>query len=66
VHTGQFFFPEALTDIVYKQAPYNTRGDDRMRNADDAIYRNGGSKGMLKLKKVGRGYLATVTMGVAR
>jgi protocatechuate 3,4-dioxygenase beta subunit len=66
VHTGQFFFPDALTDIVYRKAPYSSRPNRDMRNPDDSIYRNGGSKGMLKLTKSGSGYLATVTMGVSR
>jgi protocatechuate 3,4-dioxygenase beta subunit len=66
VHTGQFFFPDALTDIVYKNAPYSARPSREVRNASDAIYRNGGSKGMLKLTKSGKGYVASVTMGVTR
>jgi hypothetical protein len=37
-----------------------------MRNPDDVIYRNGGSKGMLKLTKSGSAYIAAVTMGVSR
>jgi protocatechuate 3,4-dioxygenase beta subunit len=66
VHTGQFFFPESLTDLVYKNAPYSSRPNRDVRNADDSIYRNGGSKGMLKLTRSGKGYIATVTMGVTR
>jgi protocatechuate 3,4-dioxygenase beta subunit len=66
VHTGQFFFPDALTDIVYRKAPYSSRPNRDMRNPDDAIYRNGGSKGMLKLTKSGSAYIAAVTMGVSR
>src|SRR3954447_12487906 len=26
VHTGQFFFPDATTDVVYRSAPYAARG----------------------------------------
>jgi protocatechuate 3,4-dioxygenase beta subunit len=64
VHTGQFFFPDALTDVVYKKAPYNTRGTRDQRNPADSIFVNGGSKGMLTVKKSGAGYLATIAMGV--
>jgi protocatechuate 3,4-dioxygenase beta subunit len=65
VHTGQFFFPAAVTQAVYVKAPYNTHGTtpDTL-NASDAIFRNGGSYGMLKLKKTAPGYTASITMGV--
>jgi hypothetical protein len=64
VHTGQLFFPDALTDAVYENEPYSSRGTRSNRNADDSIYVNGGSKGMLGLRKTGRGYTGRVTMGV--
>jgi hypothetical protein len=38
-----------------------------MRNAADSIYRNGGSKGLVKLSRSKTGaYVATITMGVHR
>jgi protocatechuate 3,4-dioxygenase beta subunit len=66
VHTGQFFFNDALTDVVYKQSPYSTRGARDTRNAADSIYRNGGSRSLLKVTKVASGYRAGITMGVHR
>jgi protocatechuate 3,4-dioxygenase beta subunit len=66
VHTGQLFFPEKLTDAVYRRAPYNRRGARDVRNADDSIFRNGGSRSILKLARSGTGYVGTVTMGVQR
>ena len=39
VHTGQLFFPDALTDKVYKAPPYSKRGERDTRNADDSIRR---------------------------
>jgi protocatechuate 3,4-dioxygenase beta subunit len=66
VHTGQFFFKDTLTDAVYKQAPYNARGSRDTRNAADSIYRNGGSRSMLKVTKTASGYRAGITMGVHR
>src|SRR6266516_8207261 len=44
VHTGQLFFADALTDRVYRNAPYNKRPNRDVRNAADSIFRNGGSK----------------------
>src|SRR5262245_60297025 len=65
VHTGQLFFPAAATNVVYARAPYRTHGTTPdTPNAQDAIYRNGGPKGMLALKKSGSGYIGSITMGV--
>jgi hypothetical protein len=66
VHTGQFFFKDTLTDAVYKQSPYNSRGSRDTRNAADSIYRNGGSRSLLKVTKTAAGYRAGITMGVHR
>ena len=66
VHTGQLFFPDALTDAVYRRAPYNRRPGRTTRNATDSIFRNGGSRSMLRLVKAGNGYVARIAMGVSR
>jgi protocatechuate 3,4-dioxygenase beta subunit len=66
VHTGQLYFPDALTDTVYKRSPYNARPGRDPRNTGDSIYRNGGSRSTLKLRKVGTGYSGSITMGIQR
>jgi protocatechuate 3,4-dioxygenase beta subunit len=66
VHTGQLFFNDAVTDAVYTLAPYNTRGAREVRDSSDSIYRNGGSKSLLKVSKSGSGYVGKITMGVHR
>ncbi len=66
LHTGQLFFPEALTDAVYRKAPYNRRPNRETRNATDSIFRNGGARSMLRLAKSGSGYVARITMGISR
>lgn len=66
VHTGQLYFPDALTDTVYRRPPYNRRPNRNTRNAADSIYRNGGRRSTLKLVKSGSGYVASITMGVKR
>ena len=64
VHTGQLFFPAAVTEAVYAKEPYRAHGTaPDTPNPQDAVYRNGGRYGMLTLKK-GAGYTATITMGV--
>ena len=66
VHTGQLFFPEKLTDAVYRRTPYSRRPNRDTRNAGDSIFRNGGARSMLRLQKRGSGYVARVTMGISR
>jgi protocatechuate 3,4-dioxygenase beta subunit len=67
VHTGQLYFPDSLTDAVYRRAPYASRPNRTTRNADDMIFRSGGSRSMLKVKRSSTGvYVATITMGVRR
>jgi protocatechuate 3,4-dioxygenase beta subunit len=66
VHTGQLYFPDTLTDAVYRRTPYSRRPNRETRNTADSIYRNGGKRSTLKLAKSGSGYVGTITMGVQR
>jgi protocatechuate 3,4-dioxygenase beta subunit len=67
VHTGQLYFSDALTDRVYRRAPYSSRPNRTTRNADDMIFRNGGARSLLKVKRSAAGvYVAAITMGVRR
>ena len=66
VHTGQLYFPDATTDAAYRAAPYNRRPARDTRNATDSVYRNGGRRSMLTVRKNANGYLAAITMGVHR
>ena len=66
VHTGQLYFADAVTDAVYRRAPYTSRPDRTTRNSGDSIYRNGGSRSLLSLRKVASGYVGSITMGVVR
>jgi protocatechuate 3,4-dioxygenase beta subunit len=67
IHTGQLYFPEAVVTAVAKRSPYSRRGEPDMRNADDAIYRNGGKSSLTSVARDGSGaYVSTITMGVHR
>src|SRR5438046_390110 len=67
VHTGQLYFPDGVTDAVYRRAPYSARPNRDVRNAGDAIYRNGGKKSLVSVRKNAAGtYVATIVMGVHR
>jgi protocatechuate 3,4-dioxygenase beta subunit len=66
VHTGQLYFPDAVTDVAYRKAPYTSRPGRDVRNATDSVYRNGGRKSLMSVRRTGAGYIATITMGVHR
>ena len=67
VHTGQLFFSDAMTDRVYRNAPYNKRPNRTTRNANDSIFVNGGRRSLLAVsRRAAGGYLGKITMGVHR
>jgi protocatechuate 3,4-dioxygenase beta subunit len=66
VHTGQLYFPDSLTDRVFRRKPYNTRPGRSTRNADDFVFAQGGRRSMLSVRKAGSAYVAAITMGVHR
>jgi len=67
VHTGQLYFPDSVTDAAYRKEPYSSRPSRYVRNATDSVYRNGGSKSLLAVRKNSAGvYVASIMMGVHR
>ena len=64
VHTGQLFFLDSLTDAVCKRPPYSKRPSRQTRNANDSIFRNGGSRSILGVRRNGSAYVGAITMGV--
>ena len=66
VHTGQLFFPDAVTAAVYENARYSSRPGPDMLNTEDSIFANGGRRSMLAVRKRGSGYVASIVMGVHR
>jgi protocatechuate 3,4-dioxygenase beta subunit len=62
--TSQLFFDEAVTDAVYAQPPYNTRGAQDTTNASDGIYQGGGEQMVLPLVEEGDGYAASFSIGL--
>jgi len=61
--TSQLFFDDALSDRILANPPYAKAGT-RTRNANDGIYRNGGSQLLLNLTPSGAGYAATFDIGL--
>jgi protocatechuate 3,4-dioxygenase beta subunit len=66
VHTGQLYFPDSLTDKVFRRKPYSRRPHRTTRNASDFVFAQGGRRSMLSLRKSGSAYVGAITMGVNR
>lgn len=64
--TSQLCFDDTLTDQVFTQAPYNTRGARNTRNSNDMIYQEGGSTLLLSLTSDGSGgYTTSYNVGLS-
>ena len=66
VHTGQLYFPDRVTDKVFRRRPYSRRQRRTTRNANDFVFAQGGRRSLLGLRKVGSAYVGSITMGVNR
>jgi len=66
--TSQFFFDDTLTDSVYTQSPYNTRGSRNTRNTNDGIYNSLSTTDKvgltLQTSKTSDGYAGVINLGV--
>ncbi|MCU0491188.1 MAG: intradiol ring-cleavage dioxygenase [Chloroflexaceae bacterium] len=62
--TSQLYFDDGVTDTVFAQAPYNSRGQRSVRNEGDGIYRRGGSQLLVTPTATAQGYAATFDIGV--
>jgi protocatechuate 3,4-dioxygenase beta subunit len=66
VHTGQLYFPDAVTNAVYRRTPYRSHGTRDTTNARDGIYGQGGRRSTLRLARHPRdsGYTGSLALGV--
>jgi protocatechuate 3,4-dioxygenase beta subunit len=62
--TSQLYFDDSISDRVYTQAPYASKGQRTQNNAEDGIFKDGGDQLLLKLTKNGQGYAATFDVGL--
>ena len=62
--TSQLFFDDAVTDQVYTQAPYASKGERTLRNEGDNIFRSGGDQLLLQLSPFETGYAALFDIGL--
>jgi protocatechuate 3,4-dioxygenase beta subunit len=57
--TSQLFFDDSLTDRVHSEQPYAIKGQRDLRNSQDGIYNQGGSRLVLNVTSSSEGYAAT-------
>jgi protocatechuate 3,4-dioxygenase beta subunit len=66
--TSQFFFNDTLTDSVYTQSPYSSRGSRGTRNASDGIYNSLSATDKagltLQTSRTADGYAGVISLGV--
>jgi protocatechuate 3,4-dioxygenase beta subunit len=62
--TSQIYFNDSITDQVYAQPPYASRGPRAPRNEGDSIFRKGGDRLVLTLVKTDQGYAGTFDVGL--
>ncbi|MFQ4141936.1 intradiol ring-cleavage dioxygenase [Chlorogloeopsis sp. ULAP02] len=62
--TSQLYFDDSITDRVHTQAPYASKGQRTLKNAQDGIFQSGGDKLLLALTKTSQGYAATFDIGL--
>lgn len=62
--TSQLYFDEAVTSRVHARAPYSAHGGHAQRNAEDGLYRRGGSRLMLAVTERGGAYAGEFHVGM--
>ncbi len=62
--TSQLYFDDALSEHVYATPPYATRGRQKLANADDFLFRDGGRQLLLDVTPQGKGYAAVFDIGL--
>jgi len=62
--TSQLYFDDTLTDAVFTQPPYASKGQRDTRNNQDGIYADGGDQLLLTLTGDTGGYAAVFNVGL--
>ena len=64
--TSQLYFPDAVSEAVYRTEPYDARGPHRVTNDDDGIFPGdtAGSSLIGEVAEHGDGYMVSLTVGV--
>jgi protocatechuate 3,4-dioxygenase beta subunit len=62
--TSQIYFEDALTDQVHALEPYARRGQRRLRNDGDGLFRSGGRQLVAAVARSGQGYATTFELAL--
>ena len=64
--TSQLYFPDAISEAVYRTEPYAARGPHPVTNDDDGIFPGdtADSSQIGRLTENGEGYMVSLTVGV--
>ncbi|MBW4664983.1 MAG: intradiol ring-cleavage dioxygenase [Chroococcus sp. CMT-3BRIN-NPC107] len=62
--TSQLYFDDAVSDRVYKQMPYTSKGKRNQTNEQDGIFQGGGDNLMLSVTENQQGVAATFNIGL--
>lgn len=62
--TSQFFFDDELSDTVFFDEPYASKGERGTRNDNDGIYQDDGEQLLLALSETAEGYSTTFDIGL--
>jgi protocatechuate 3,4-dioxygenase beta subunit len=62
--TSQIYFDDTRNDEVFSKPPYAARGKGQLRNAQDGIFRDGGSQLVLAVKPNATGYAGTFDLAM--
>ena len=62
--TSQIYFDDAQNDEVFSKPPYAARGKGQIRNAQDGIFRDGGTQLVMAVKPNGSGYAGTFDLAM--
>ena len=65
---SQMYFPDDISDSIFETEPYSARGPRRTTNSNDSVARSETAQHALMshVTPNGNGYVATLTVGVAR
>lgn len=63
--TSQIYFDDALTDQVHAREPYARRGQRRLRNEQDGLFRRGGRDLLAAVAPSGEGYATTFALALS-
>lgn len=63
--TSQLYFPDSLSDAIYRAGVYAGHGGSRMRNGDDGIFRGSGSAPIAEVARSAAGYAAAIVIALS-